>query len=93
MDSTNANEGSKEVSSSEVAKDSHHVESMEGSSTPNQHESQGLVREKSSTSTSTKPRSGILKSGGSRRSRGSAGSQKTRFSAPSPDEASARFAF
>lgn len=40
---------------------------------------------------STKPRSGILRSAGSRRSRSSAGSQRTRLSAPSPDEATSRF--
>ena len=47
------------------------------------------VKEKSSLSNSTKPRSGILKSAGSR-PKGSANSQKTRFSAPSPDEAASR---
>ncbi|XP_067939514.1 tetratricopeptide repeat protein 16-like [Watersipora subatra] len=44
------------------------------------------LRAKSSGS-STKLRSGILKSAGSR---GSSGSQRTRFSAPSPDEATSR---
>lgn len=48
-----------------------------------------LLRDKSAATISTKPRSGILKSAGSR-SKGSAGSQRTRFSTQSPDETTSR---